>query len=141
MTAFAFILGTIPLAIASGAGAVARRILGTAVIGGMLAATLLAIFIIPVAYYAMEHLKDKIAARKEWAVKFFSTPVLAVSLMLCLCGCLMGTRLQTSRDLRSNDVPRAIGGGIRAHSPIRDGGTFTPIRSERADQRGAEKQL
>ena len=64
MTAFAFILGTFPLAIASGAGAVARKILGTAVIGGMLAATLLAIFIIPVTYYAMEHLKDKMAARK-----------------------------------------------------------------------------
>jgi HAE1 family hydrophobic/amphiphilic exporter-1 len=64
MTAFAFIFGTIPLAIASGAGAVARQVLGTAVIGGMLAATLLAIFIIPVTYYAMEHLKDWAAARK-----------------------------------------------------------------------------
>jgi HAE1 family hydrophobic/amphiphilic exporter-1 len=64
MTAFAFIFGTIPLALASGAGAVARQILGTAVIGGMLAATLLAIFIIPVTYYAMEHLKDKMAARR-----------------------------------------------------------------------------
>lgn len=65
MTAFAFIFGTIPLAIASGAGAAARRILGTAVIGGMLAATLLAIFIIPVTYYAMEHLKDRIAGLKD----------------------------------------------------------------------------
>ena len=64
MTAFAFIFGTIPLALASGAGAVARQILGTAVIGGMLAATLLAIFIIPVTFYAMEHLKDKVAARR-----------------------------------------------------------------------------
>jgi HAE1 family hydrophobic/amphiphilic exporter-1 len=64
MTAFAFIFGTVPLAIASGAGAVARKILGTAVIGGMLAATLLAIFIIPVTYYAMERLKDWAAARK-----------------------------------------------------------------------------
>jgi HAE1 family hydrophobic/amphiphilic exporter-1 len=62
MTAFAFILGTIPLAIASGAGAVARRILGTAVIGGMLAATLLAIFIIPVAYYGVESAKDWISS-------------------------------------------------------------------------------
>jgi HAE1 family hydrophobic/amphiphilic exporter-1 len=62
MTAFAFILGTLPLAIASGAGAVSRRILGTAVIGGMLAATLLAIFIIPVAYYAVETAKDKLSS-------------------------------------------------------------------------------
>jgi HAE1 family hydrophobic/amphiphilic exporter-1 len=62
MTAFAFIFGTIPLAIASGAGAVARQTLGTAVIGGMLAATLFAIFIIPVTYYAVERVKDRLAA-------------------------------------------------------------------------------
>jgi HAE1 family hydrophobic/amphiphilic exporter-1 len=65
MTAFAFILGTVPLAIASGAGAVARRILGTAVIGGMLAATMLAIFIIPVAYYTVEFAKEKIGSWKS----------------------------------------------------------------------------
>jgi HAE1 family hydrophobic/amphiphilic exporter-1 len=65
MTAFAFILGTVPLAVASGAGAVARRILGTAVIGGMLAATMLAIFIIPVTYYAVETLKDRFASKKN----------------------------------------------------------------------------
>jgi hydrophobic/amphiphilic exporter-1 (mainly G- bacteria), HAE1 family len=64
MTAFAFIFGTVPLAVASGAGAAARRILGTAVIGGMLAATLFAIFIIPVSYYAVEHMKDRLAGRK-----------------------------------------------------------------------------
>jgi HAE1 family hydrophobic/amphiphilic exporter-1 len=62
MTAFAFILGTIPLAIATGAGAESRRILGTAVIGGMLAATMLAIFIIPVAFYAVETAKDKVSS-------------------------------------------------------------------------------
>jgi len=62
MTAFAFILGTLPLAVASGAGAVSRRILGTAVIGGMLAATMLAIFIIPVAFFAVESAKDKVSS-------------------------------------------------------------------------------
>ena len=62
MTAFAFVLGTIPLAIACGAGAASRRILGTAVIGGMLAATMLAIFIIPVAFYAVESTKDKVSS-------------------------------------------------------------------------------
>jgi HAE1 family hydrophobic/amphiphilic exporter-1 len=51
MTSFAFIVGSIPLAIASGSGAVARTIMGTAVIGGMLAATLIAIFLIPANYY------------------------------------------------------------------------------------------
>ncbi|HEY8901030.1 MAG TPA: multidrug efflux RND transporter permease subunit [Chthoniobacterales bacterium] len=54
MTAFAFILGCVPLWTATGSGAVSRRILGTAVIGGMLAATLLAIFLIPVTFYVVE---------------------------------------------------------------------------------------
>ena len=44
MTAFAFILGCVPLWTAAGAGAISRRVLGTAVIGGMLAASLIAIF-------------------------------------------------------------------------------------------------
>jgi HAE1 family hydrophobic/amphiphilic exporter-1 len=56
MTSFAFILGSAPLWIASGAGASARRILGTVVIVGMLAATLIAIFIIPVTFYLVEKL-------------------------------------------------------------------------------------
>jgi hydrophobic/amphiphilic exporter-1 (mainly G- bacteria), HAE1 family len=54
MTSFAFILGCVPLWRASGAGAVGRRIMGTTVIGGMLAATILAIFLIPVTFYIIE---------------------------------------------------------------------------------------
>jgi hydrophobic/amphiphilic exporter-1 (mainly G- bacteria), HAE1 family len=54
MTAFAFILGCVPLWGASGAGAVSRRVLGTAVIGGMLAASVLAIFFIPVSFDVVE---------------------------------------------------------------------------------------
>jgi HAE1 family hydrophobic/amphiphilic exporter-1 len=54
MTSFAFILGSSPLWFASGAGATSRRILGTVVIVGMLAATLIAIFIIPVTFYLVE---------------------------------------------------------------------------------------
>ena len=50
MTSFAFILGVTPLLMASGAGAASRRSLGTAVFGGMNAATLLAIFIVPVLF-------------------------------------------------------------------------------------------
>jgi HAE1 family hydrophobic/amphiphilic exporter-1 len=56
MTSFAFILGCLPLWFASGAGAAARRILGTVVITGMLAATLLAIFIIPLLFVLVERL-------------------------------------------------------------------------------------
>jgi HAE1 family hydrophobic/amphiphilic exporter-1 len=54
MTAFAFILGVLPLVVATGAGAASRRILGTTVMGGMLAATLIAIFIIPVTFYVSQ---------------------------------------------------------------------------------------
>src|SRR5204863_1438942 len=54
MTSFAFILGVLPLAIASGASSGARRSLGTAVFGGMITATLLAIFIVPVLYVLIE---------------------------------------------------------------------------------------
>lgn len=56
MTAFAFIFGVLPLAFASGAGAASRKILGTAVLGGMTAATLIAIFLIPVSFYVVERL-------------------------------------------------------------------------------------
>jgi len=59
MTAFAFILGVLPLVISKGAGAHSRQILGTTVIGGMLAATLIAIFIIPVTFYVSERLGRK----------------------------------------------------------------------------------
>lgn len=54
MTSFAFILGCVPLWIATGAGSVGRQIMGTTVIGGMLAATMIAIFIIPSLYVLVE---------------------------------------------------------------------------------------
>ena len=54
MTSFAFILGTVPLWTATGAGSVARQIMGTTVIGGMLAASLIGVFFIPVVFYVVE---------------------------------------------------------------------------------------
>jgi hydrophobic/amphiphilic exporter-1 (mainly G- bacteria), HAE1 family len=54
MTSFAFILGTVPLWAATGAGAVSRRIIGTVVIGGMMAATCIAVCLIPVTFYVIE---------------------------------------------------------------------------------------
>jgi HAE1 family hydrophobic/amphiphilic exporter-1 len=56
MTSFAFILGCVPLWIATGAGSVGRQIMGTAVIGGTLAATMIAIFIIPAMYVLVERI-------------------------------------------------------------------------------------
>jgi HAE1 family hydrophobic/amphiphilic exporter-1 len=54
MTSFAFILGCVPLWTATGAGSVARQIMGTAVIGGMLAASLIGIFFVPAIFYMVE---------------------------------------------------------------------------------------
>jgi HAE1 family hydrophobic/amphiphilic exporter-1 len=61
MTSFAFILGCVPLWTASGAGSVARQIMGTTVIGGMLAASAIGIFFIPAIFYLVE--KVSFAAR------------------------------------------------------------------------------
>src|SRR5437879_13275055 len=54
MSSLAFIFGMMPLWFASGSGAVARRILGSTVIGGMIAASGIAIFLIPVTFYVIE---------------------------------------------------------------------------------------
>ncbi|NDC55125.1 MAG: hydrophobe/amphiphile efflux-1 family RND transporter, partial [Planctomycetia bacterium] len=58
MTSFAFILGIVPLLYATGAGAASRRSLGTAVFGGMIAATVLAVFFVPVFYVLMQRLAE-----------------------------------------------------------------------------------
>jgi HAE1 family hydrophobic/amphiphilic exporter-1 len=57
MTSFAFILGCVPLWTAGGAGAISRRVMGTVVIGGMLASSAVAIFVIPALFYIVEKLK------------------------------------------------------------------------------------
>ncbi len=59
MTSFAFILGVLPLVLATGASSGARRSLGTAVFSGMLSATLLAVFIVPVLYVIIESLVER----------------------------------------------------------------------------------
>ncbi len=59
MTSFAFILGCVPLARASGAGALSRQVMGYVVIGGMLAASFIAIFLIPVLFYLVEKFMGK----------------------------------------------------------------------------------
>jgi len=63
MTSFAFILGVVPLVIATGAGAGARRALGTTVFSGMIAATILAVFIVPALYVVV----NRIATRRKAA--------------------------------------------------------------------------
>ena len=63
MTSFAFILGCVPLWAASGSGSVARQVMGTTVIGGMLGASLIAVFLIPVSFVLIESLGKQ--RRKE----------------------------------------------------------------------------
>jgi len=65
MTSFAFILGCVPLATASGAGALSRQVMGTAVIGGMLAASVIAIFLIPVTFYVVTRLAPRGGRRRD----------------------------------------------------------------------------
>jgi multidrug efflux pump subunit AcrB len=59
MTSLAFLLGVLPLVYASGAGSASRRALGTAVFGGMLTATFLAVFIVPVLYVAIQRRAER----------------------------------------------------------------------------------
>jgi len=67
MTSFAFVLGCVPLFIATGAGSVGRQIMGTTVIGGMLAATGIAIFIIPALYVLVERITGADKKQEEHA--------------------------------------------------------------------------
>src|SRR6516162_6096730 len=65
MTSFAFILGCVPLALAHGAGALSRQVMGYVVIGGMLAASFIAVFLIPVLFYIVEKLTGGKAQAKK----------------------------------------------------------------------------
>lgn len=68
MTSFAFILGCVPLALATGAGGLSRQVIGFVVIGGMTAASVIAIFLIPLSFYLVEkitHRKKTVTLDKE----------------------------------------------------------------------------
>ena len=65
MTSFAFIIGCVPLAMATGAGSAARNGMGTAVVGGMLFATALGIFVIPVLFVITEYVAKKLGFMKQ----------------------------------------------------------------------------
>jgi len=65
MTSFAFLLGCVPLWTATGAGAISRQVIGTIVIGGMLAASFLAIFFIPVSFDVVERFGNWVGGKKH----------------------------------------------------------------------------
>lgn len=64
MTALSFILGVIPLLIASGAGAESRKVLGTAVFGGMIAATIISLAAVPMLYYVVQSISERLRRNK-----------------------------------------------------------------------------
>ncbi len=69
MTSFAFILGVVPLIIANGAGAAGQRALGTAVFGGMIASTILAVFFVPIFFVVFQRVGERFSRRQRQAVK------------------------------------------------------------------------
>jgi multidrug efflux pump len=64
MTSLAFIVGTLPLAISSGAGSASRHIIGTTVVGGMLAAMIIGVLFIPLFFYGVLRIKQKFTSKK-----------------------------------------------------------------------------
>jgi multidrug efflux pump len=65
MTSFAFILGVLPLVVSSGAGSASQNAIGTGVAGGMLAATVLGVFFVPVFYVVVRRIFKTQPARAE----------------------------------------------------------------------------
>jgi len=77
MTSFAFILGLIPLVIASGAGEASQRAVGTAVFGGMLAASMLGVFLIPMLYVVFQRFRELVHGTPPAAAADAAAPVQA----------------------------------------------------------------
>jgi len=63
MTSFAFILGVFPLLVAAGAGAASRQALGTAVFGGMIAATFLTVLFVPVFFVVIQGVSERVGGK------------------------------------------------------------------------------
>ena len=63
MTSIAFILGLVPLVVATGAAQISRRAVGTAVFGGMLAASSIGIFLVPMLYVVFQTSRERVKAR------------------------------------------------------------------------------
>jgi len=77
MTAFSFILGVIPLLLASGAASASRQIIGTTVFGGMLVATAVSLIAVPMLYFVVQRIVEKLGGHREPVVKNESVQALA----------------------------------------------------------------
>ena len=69
MTSFAFILGLMPLVLAGGVGAVGNRSIGTGAVGGLLAGTVIGVFVIPILYMLFQYLHEKISGAPQPSTK------------------------------------------------------------------------
>lgn len=65
MTSFAFILGVVPLLVATGAGSASQRALGTAVFGGMLGSTCIAVLFVPLFFYLIQSMKERVVRKVD----------------------------------------------------------------------------
>lgn len=74
MTSFAFILGILPLMLASGAGAAGNHSIGTGAVGGMLIGTLIGIFVIPTLFIVFQGLQEKISGPPKPALQQINGP-------------------------------------------------------------------
>jgi multidrug efflux pump subunit AcrB len=74
MTSIAFILGLLPLVIATGAAQISRRAVGTAVFGGMLAASSIGIFLVPMLYVTFQRLRERVKERNGESGKKLHPP-------------------------------------------------------------------
>ena len=68
MTALSFLLGVVPLLVASGAGAASQNAIGVAVFGGMLAATVIGVIVVPVLYVLLQSMREWLKGTKEQGV-------------------------------------------------------------------------
>ena len=109
MTSFAFILGVVPLVIATGAGAEMRQSLGTAVFSGMIGVTLFGIFLTPVFFYVIQGVSE---------LRFFTAATVAVDRLLAVRRAVRGGgRIPAGRGLGRCDAMaagRVAGSGARA---------------------------
>ncbi len=129
MTSFAFILGCIPLAIATGSGASGRQILGTVVVTGMLAATALAIFVIPLLFVLFERIalqasgaarRKKRMQRKEATDVFHAFPYCYRHRRRCYsAACVVGPKYQRPASRGAGNVSRRTGRYVLVHGLVR----------------------
>ena len=121
MTAFAFILGVVPLMRASGAGAGSQNVMGTAVFFGMLVATALGVFLIPGNFAFVELLgRKKQAGRRRHRPRprpltgrrtDMTRRLVVAALALLAGGCALGPELQEAGRPHASHLARAAGGG------------------------------